>query len=59
MSYHSLPIYEVADSLSLSQRALRQAVYLAIKELATTAEDAIMVTSSIMKDMQPNLEGIY
>ncbi|KAG2754259.1 hypothetical protein P692DRAFT_20827761 [Suillus brevipes Sb2] len=34
-------------------------VYLAIKELATTAEDVIMVTSSIMKDMQPNTEVIY
>ncbi|KAJ7044941.1 coatomer subunit gamma [Mycena alexandri] len=39
--------------------ALRQAVYLAIKELATTAEDVIMVTASIMKDMQPNSEVIY
>ncbi|KAF8665418.1 hypothetical protein AX16_000437 [Volvariella volvacea WC 439] len=39
--------------------ALRQAVYLGIKELATTAEDVIMVTSSIMKDMQPNSEVIY
>ncbi|KAF7325415.1 Coatomer subunit gamma [Mycena venus] len=39
--------------------ALRQAVYLTIKELATTAEDVIMVTSSIMKDMQPNSEVIY
>lgn len=34
-------------------------VYLAIKELANTAEDVIMVTSSIMKDMQPNSEVIY
>ena len=34
-------------------------VYLAIKELATTAEDVIMVTASIMKDMQPNSEVIY
>jgi len=34
-------------------------VYLAIKELAGTAEDVIMVTSSIMKDMQPNSEVIY
>src|ERR1700722_3745878 len=34
-------------------------VYLAIKELATTAEDVIMVSSSIMKDMQPNSEVIY
>ncbi|EPQ60297.1 Coatomer, gamma subunit [Gloeophyllum trabeum ATCC 11539] len=39
--------------------ALRQMVYLAIKELSTTAEDVIMVTSSIMKDMQPNSEVIY
>ncbi|KAF8312185.1 coatomer subunit gamma [Cantharellus anzutake] len=39
--------------------ALRQAVYLAIKELALSADDVIMVTSSIMKDMQPNLEVIY
>ncbi|KAH9932016.1 coatomer subunit gamma [Epithele typhae] len=39
--------------------ALRQMVYLAIKELATTAEDVIMVTASIMKDMQPNSEVIY
>lgn len=41
------------------QSALRQMVYLAIKELATTAEDVIMVTHSIMKDMQPNSEVIY
>ena len=41
------------------QSALRQAVYLAIKELATTAEDVIMVTSSIMKDMQTNSDVIY
>jgi coatomer protein complex subunit gamma len=34
-------------------------VYLAIKELSSTAEDVIMVTSSIMKDMQPNSEVIY
>jgi hypothetical protein len=33
-------------------------VYLAIKELAMRAEDIIMVTSSIMKDMQPNSEVI-
>ncbi|KIY69393.1 Coatomer, gamma subunit [Cylindrobasidium torrendii FP15055 ss-10] len=39
--------------------ALRQAVYLGIKELAASAEDVIMVTSSIMKDMQPNSEVIY
>lgn len=39
--------------------ALRQMVYLVIKELSGVAEDVIMVTSSIMKDMQPNLEVIY
>ncbi|KAF7293494.1 Coatomer subunit gamma [Mycena indigotica] len=39
--------------------ALRQAVYLAIKELATTAESVIMLTSSIQKDIQPNAEVIY
>ncbi|GAA5866440.1 hypothetical protein JCM3774_004684 [Rhodotorula dairenensis] len=39
--------------------ALRQMVYLVIKELSHIAEDVIMVTSSIMKDMQPNLEVIY
>lgn len=39
--------------------ALRQMVYLVIKELSTISEDVIMVTSSIMKDMQPNLEVIY
>ncbi|OBZ79670.1 putative coatomer subunit gamma [Grifola frondosa] len=39
--------------------ALRQMVDLTIKELSTSAEDVIMVTSSIMKDMQPNSEVIY
>ena len=34
-------------------------VYLAIKELADTASHVIMATSSISKDMQPNLEVIY
>ena len=33
-------------------------MYLAIKELSSTAEDVIMVTSSIQKDMQPNLEVV-
>jgi len=44
---------------TIAQSALRQMVYLAIKELAGTAEDIIMVTSSVMKDMQPNSEVIY
>lgn len=34
-------------------------VYLTVKELATMAEDVIMVTASIMKDMQPNSEVVY
>jgi coatomer protein complex subunit gamma len=34
-------------------------MYLVIKELSPIAEDVIMVTSSIMKDMQPNLEVVY
>lgn len=34
-------------------------VYITIKELATTAKDTMMATSSIMKDMQPNSEVIY
>ncbi|WFD24110.1 coatomer subunit gamma [Malassezia equina] len=38
---------------------LRQIVYLAIKELAPHAQDVIMVTASIMKDMQPNTEVVY
>ena len=45
--------------LTPAQAALRQMVYLAIKELSTVSEDVIMVTSSIQRDMQPNLEVIY
>jgi len=55
-------LYRLAGLIGLTlrmQSALRQMVYLAIKELAGTAEDVIMVTSSIMKDMQPNSEVIY
>lgn len=47
------------NNVSYTQAALRQMVYLAIKELSNTAENMIMVTSSIMKDIQPNLEVIY
>jgi coatomer protein complex subunit gamma len=46
-------------TLNGPQAALRQMVYLVIKELSSIAEDVIMVTSSIMKDMQPNLEVVY
>ncbi|MCJ1355062.1 MAG: coatomer subunit gamma [Icmadophila ericetorum] len=39
--------------------SLRQMVYLIIKELATTAEDVIMVTSSIMKDTAVGSDVLY
>lgn len=39
--------------------ALRQSVYVAIKELALTAEDVIIVTSSITKDMQTQTDAVY
>lgn len=39
--------------------SLRQMVHLAIKELANSAEDIIMVTSTIMKDTGGSAEAIY
>ncbi|KAK9473129.1 adaptin N terminal region-domain-containing protein [Dipodascopsis tothii] len=39
--------------------ALRQMVYLVIKELASVAEDVIMVTSSIMKDTAVGSDVVY
>lgn len=39
--------------------SLRQMVYLIIKELATTAEDVIMVTSSISKDTMVGSDVLY
>ncbi|CAF9939702.1 MAG: coatomer subunit gamma [Heterodermia speciosa] len=39
--------------------SLRQMVYLVIKELANTAEDVIMVTSSIMKDAAVGSDVLY
>ncbi|RKP36380.1 coatomer gamma subunit [Dimargaris cristalligena] len=39
--------------------SLRQMVYLVIKELSTISEDVIMVTSSLMRDMQPKSDVIY
>ncbi|KAI8907496.1 adaptin N terminal region-domain-containing protein [Powellomyces hirtus] len=38
---------------------LRQMVYLLIKELSTIAEDVIMVTSSLMRDMTGKSDVIY
>ncbi|ROT34667.1 coatomer subunit gamma-2 [Sodiomyces alkalinus F11] len=39
--------------------SLRQMVHLVIKELASSAEDIIMVTSTIMKDTGGSTEAIY
>ncbi|KAK7917028.1 coatomer subunit gamma protein [Apiospora marii] len=39
--------------------ALRQMVHLVIKELASSAEDIIMVTSTIMKDTGGSTDAIY
>jgi coatomer subunit gamma len=39
--------------------ALRQMVYLVIKELSKDAEDVIMVTSSIMKDTAVGSDVVY
>ncbi|EME38655.1 hypothetical protein DOTSEDRAFT_180497 [Dothistroma septosporum NZE10] len=39
--------------------SLRQMVYLVIKELSQTAEDVIMVTSSIMKDTAVGSDVVY
>lgn len=39
--------------------SLRQMVHLVIKELASSAEDIIMVTSTIMKDTGGSTEVIY
>ena len=39
--------------------SLRQMVHLVIKELASSAEDIIMVTSTIMKDTGGSTDSIY
>ncbi len=39
--------------------SLRQMLYLVIKELANSAEDVIMVTSSIMKDTAVGSDVLY
>jgi coatomer protein complex subunit gamma len=39
--------------------SLRQMVHLVIKELANSAEDIIMVTSTIMKDTGGSTDSIY
>ncbi|KAJ2062385.1 coatomer subunit gamma, partial [Coemansia sp. S155-1] len=51
--------FSITKLFQCKDMALRQMVYLTIKELSTISEDVIMVTSSLMKDMQPTSEITY
>ncbi|KAJ2238218.1 coatomer subunit gamma [Coemansia sp. RSA 1722] len=51
--------FSITKLFQCKDMSLRQMVYLTIKELSTISEDVIMVTSSLMKDMQPNSEITY
>lgn len=44
--------FSISKLFQHKNSALRQLVYLAIKELSSTSQDILMVTSSIMKDIQ-------
>lgn len=48
---HDVYCYLIVLVMFCFQPALRRMVYLAIKELSTVAEDVIIVTSSLTKDM--------
>ncbi|ORX63772.1 ARM repeat-containing protein, partial [Basidiobolus meristosporus CBS 931.73] len=51
--------FSITKLFQSKDTALRQIVYLVIKELSTIAQDVIMITSSLTRDMQPNSEAIY
>lgn len=51
--------FGVTKLFQCQEPSLRQMVYLVIKELSTISDDVIMVTSSLMKDMQPKSELSY
>ena len=51
--------FSITKLFQVPDPALRQMVYLAIKELSTLAQDVIMVTSSVTKDMTARGELIY
>ncbi|KAJ2159338.1 coatomer subunit gamma [Coemansia sp. RSA 552] len=51
--------FSITKLFQCKDMSLRQMVYLTIKELSTISEDVIMVTSSLMKDMQPKSEITY
>ncbi|EMG47758.1 SEC21 Coatomer subunit gamma [Candida maltosa Xu316] len=50
--------FSISKLFQHKDQSLRQLVYLTIKELSSTSDDILMVTSSIMKDIQGN-EAIY
>lgn len=51
--------FSISKLFQNKDASLRQMVYLVIKELADTAEDVIMVTSSIMKDTAVGSDVLY
>ncbi len=51
--------FSISKLFQNKDASLRQMVYLVIKELADTAEDVIMVTSSIMKDAAVGSDVLY
>ena len=51
--------FNISKLFQNKDASLRQMVYLVIKELANTAEDVIMVTSSIMKDTAVGSDILY
>ncbi|KAG7660747.1 SEC21 [[Candida] subhashii] len=50
--------FSISKLFQHKDQSLRQLVYLTIKELSATSDDILMVTSSIMKDIQGN-DAVY
>lgn len=50
--------FSISKLFQHKDQSLRQLVYLTIKELSSTSDDILMVTSSIMKDIQGN-DAVY
>ncbi|KAI9318020.1 adaptin N terminal region-domain-containing protein [Dichotomocladium elegans] len=51
--------FNVIKLFQSKDTSLRQMMYLVIKEIADTAEDVIMVTQSLIKDIQSKQDTIY
>ncbi|KAI8138268.1 adaptin N terminal region-domain-containing protein [Fennellomyces sp. T-0311] len=51
--------FNVIKLFQSKDTSLRQMMYLVIKELSTVAEDVIMVTQSLIKDIQSKQETVY